>query len=479
MPINIPPQSEIPNGSLCRFDGTEDPLDFSNIFSIHGSRIAELFLVRPRSTPPPKVSGNNVILHWVFYPFFNDTTIFSSPNDIVNYIRNRDFPFYNYFFGIPQDINLPPFGKFVINNIPPLPIKYTPSAGTGNVDSIQFISLENTWNTADNPWEIPGRDPGGIDLPDDGGINIPFSGGINIPNTEADDPDGEIAIPSNFPDINLDIDLRHTSPLFRVPIDMNERINPNPPIIIPNKLIYLTGFQPNGIQEEPHGTLTNEVINIVTGSNSEKLIKTNLFPNGEGGLGKNFYLSFAEAMKYAWAGDVIFVNQALIIHTSAGAKIEVPLIFDLLIYDMIKYLSLKKGVVVILSAGNTARANLDKIATGDFVFASTSEAIIAGQFPIKNGSSGSLVDVYCKTLNGTGLKPIGNNLGESSESSAIVAGMVKNMQSYAKSKGRYLSPLQIKRILKNIPRPLEFNRTILSQDGIGVIIKNKIDLLVP
>lgn len=430
MPRPTTPSSlSVPKGSLVILPETISPLSVSNIEDTHTNLIRTTFPLLLPSTP---ILGLSISpFFWVFYHFF------LSLSNRPQFIRKWNFPFFKYFIGIVESGN-----SFILQNN--LGVFTSPSGGNGNIDPF---------------FEILDR----------------------IPNEEDFIPDFDENDWLDIPEDNRSIEMR------AIPIPMPELRNVRldnirqPPVIsiasrMLNKIIYLTGFS-NTTTPDDHGTESKAIINVVQASPlpSIKLIRTDNFPETTGGgFNTNFYLAFAEAMKFATEGDVILVNQS--ISAKKGlVTYEVPLIFDKLLWDLIRFLS-DNGITIVLSAGNSP-TNLNRVATGVFAFAKNdSGAIIVGQYPETVGSTGSLVDVRCENLP-VELRP--NRQGESSAASAIVAGMVKNMQSYAISRGRYLSALQVKGILKNIPQPLEFNRTILSQDGIGDIIKNEINVLIP
>ena len=425
-----PISSPIPNGSLVILPETISPLSVSNIDGTHTNLIRTTFPLLLPSTPPvPELSISPFF--WVFYAFFLSLNTHSNRS---NFIRKWNFPFYKYFTGIAKS-----GVSFLLQNN--MRVLFSPSGGDGNIDPF---------------FEILDRIPNEEDF-------IPEFGENNW-----------LDIPENARSIEMDftpLHLNNSQNLLQLQ-DIREVVAAVRTPIIFNKIVYLTGFLDDSTTTpDEHGTKSISIMNVVQFLPSTKLIRTNNFPTVAGGrVNTNFYLAFAEAMRFAIEGDVILVNQSISAKNGTGIH-EVPLIFDRLIWDLIRFLS-DNGITVVLSAGNSS-TNLNSVATGVFAFASDdSGAIVVGQSPINGGSTGNLIDVRCENLP-TGLRP--NDLGESSAASAIVAGMVKNIQTYAKSQRRYLRPFEVKNILKSLDQPLKVTESpwVLSstiQSSINAII---------
>jgi hypothetical protein len=206
-----------------------------------------------------------------------------------------------------------------------------------------------------------------------------------------------------------------------------------------NKLIYLSDFIDNTTLD-PHGV--NSLLTIRKISNNSIIpLKSNGFITPLGGTERNFYLAISNAMLQLNVGDVLFINQSITMHKS-----DLPLIFDRLLFDLTDFLS-NKGITVILSSGNS-NYNLETECNNILVYPSkypkNTKAILVGSQIGSN--SGSFVKI-CNPLP-TRI----SSFEASSEASAIVAGIVLEMQNYSKSiRHKYLLTQQIKKILNSQP----------------------------
>lgn len=172
-----------------------------------------------------------------------------------------------------------------------------------------------------------------------------------------------------------------------------------------------------------HTKKTREYMNI---GNSYKICDS-IYPTGDFGTEKNYYLSFLSLFSELKegklkAGDVVLLNESI-----GTASIDYPCSFNVAINDMIEYLA-KKKISVVLCAGNTGK-NLS-----DYNYPSlASKAIVVGaikktdnrwQFD-SNFASGTEIDFYVQTHEGF--------FSQSSAASAFVARKIKEIQDSIRS----------------------------------------------
>ncbi|WP_080055251.1 S8/S53 family peptidase [Spirosoma aerolatum] len=172
--------------------------------------------------------------------------------------------------------------------------------------------------------------------------------------------------------------------------------------------------------------------------------KLRIYKEGFYGANVRFNMAFSSPVVLSLTkGDVLFISES-----ATYEEIKFPAIYDMAVFLITRWLEAKE-VTVLFSAGGSKRVrnNIDdrlaRLAT-KYGITNWPGIIVGGvdndgkQF---QSNYGTAVTCYAK--------PPAENFDESSGATASIAGLAMRAQAYARSRGRFLRPMELKQLLRS------------------------------